>query len=90
VAMASCIAGSGICPGAPFAVEHWVRNGSLIPVLPDWSFKARPIHIIYPSHKHLSARVRCFVDWTLELMQTSPSVSMTPRQLAESLKTAQG
>jgi len=89
VAIASCIAGSGICPGAPFAVEYWVRHGALVPVLPAWSFKARPIHIIYPSNKHLSARVRCFVDWTLELMQASPSLGMTPWQLAESVPMSQ-
>ncbi|MDQ0015383.1 DNA-binding transcriptional LysR family regulator [Variovorax boronicumulans] len=85
VAIASCMAGSGICPGVPFAVEGWVRAGALVPVLPDWSFKARPIHIIYPSSKHLSARARCFVDWLLELMKSSPSVRMTPRDLADRL-----
>ena len=77
------MAGGGICPGAPFAVAHWVRAGALVPVLPHWSFAARPIHIVYPSNKHLSARVRCFVDWALELMQNSPSVRMTPWELAQ-------
>lgn len=85
VAIASCIAGSGICPGVPFAVENWVRAGALVPVLPHWSFEVRPIHIVYPGSRHLSARVRCFVDWALGLMKTSPSVGMTPLELAESL-----
>jgi DNA-binding transcriptional LysR family regulator len=82
-AIAACMAGGGICPGAPFAVAHWVRAGALVPVLAHWSFAARPIHIVYPSNKHLSARVRCFVDWALELMQNSPSVRMTPWELAQ-------
>lgn len=87
VAIASCVAGSGICPGAPFAVENWVRAGALVPVLPHWSFQARPIHIIYPGNKHLSARVRCFVDWALELMKASQSMRMSPLELAESHQT---
>lgn len=85
VAIASSIAGGGICPGAPFAVESWVRAGALVPVLPHWSFESRPINIIYPGSRHLSARVRCFVNWAMELMKTSPSVGMSPRELAESL-----
>ncbi|AVK08749.1 LysR family transcriptional regulator [Pseudomonas paraeruginosa] len=82
VAIASCLAGSGICPAAPFAVESWVRAGALVPVLPQWSFAPRPIHLVYPGDRHLSARVRCFVDWALELMRQSPSLSMSPQELA--------
>ena len=85
VAIASCMTGSGICPGSPFAVESWVRAGKLVPVLPQWHFPARPIHIIYPSNKQLSIRVRTFVDWSIGLMQGSPNVRMTPLELAESL-----
>lgn len=84
-AIAACMAGSGICPGAPFAVATWVHTGALVPVLPQWSFPSRPIHIVYPSNRHLSARVRCFVDWALALMRADPNLQMTPRELAERL-----
>lgn len=83
VAIASCMAGSGICPGAPFAVRKWVQRGDLVPVLPDWSFPARPIHLLYPGSRHLTARVRRFVDWSLALMEDS-QVRLSPRELAES------
>ncbi|MCB2021951.1 MAG: LysR family transcriptional regulator, partial [Burkholderiaceae bacterium] len=59
---------------------------ALVPVLPYWSFQVRPIHIVYPGNKHLSARVRCFVDWSIALMKVNPSVRMSPSELAESLK----
>ncbi|MBD8473185.1 LysR family transcriptional regulator [Pseudomonas sp. CFBP 8770] len=85
VAIASCMAGGGICPGSPFAVEHWVRSGLLIPVLPNWSFAPKPIHLLYPTNKHLAPRVRCFVDWMLELAKRSHTIRMTPRELADSL-----
>ncbi|MDG3710460.1 LysR family transcriptional regulator [Pseudomonas aeruginosa] len=84
VAVASCLAGSGICPAAPFAVENWVRSGALVPIVPQWSFTPRPIHLVYPGDRHLSARVRCFVDWTLELMRELPGLRLSPLDLARS------
>lgn len=87
VAMTSCMAGSGICPGAPFAVQQWVLNGQLVSVLPQWSFASRSIHLLYPSNKHLSKRVRCFVDWALSLLQEHPTLALTPWQLAQCLPT---
>lgn len=89
VALAACVAGSGICPSAPFAAEYWVRSGALVPVLPQWSFDIRPIHIVYTSNKQLPSRVRAFVDWIVDLMRTNPSVSMTPLELASLPEMAQ-
>ncbi|WP_447874261.1 LysR family transcriptional regulator [Serratia fonticola] len=85
VAMSACLAGAGICSGAPFAVESYVKSGLLQPVLPEWHFTPRPIHIIYPTGKHLSVRVRSFVDWSFALMKTHPLLAMTPLALANSL-----
>ncbi|WP_454720776.1 MULTISPECIES: LysR family transcriptional regulator [Cupriavidus] len=85
VAIAACMAGSGICPGSPFAVESWVRAGKLVPVLPHWSFPARPIHLLYPSNRQLSIRVRAFVAWSHGLMDGS-AMRMTPLELAEAAR----
>lgn len=86
VAIGACMAGAGICPGAPFAVAAWVRVGALEPVLPDWHFAPRPIHLLYPGQRHLSMRVRCFVDWAMELLQGSPELRMSPRALADACR----
>lgn len=83
VALAACVAGAGICPAAPFAVEDYVRAGLLTPVLPSWHFKPRPIHIVYPTRKHLSAKVRCFVDWSYEVMLRNDALRLTPLALAQ-------
>ena len=84
VAISACLSGAGICSGAPFAVENYVKSGLLQPVLPEWHFAPRPIHIIYPTGKHLSVRVRSFVDWSFELMKTHPLLAITPLELAKS------
>ncbi|WAH66372.1 LysR family transcriptional regulator [Xanthomonas hortorum] len=82
VAMSACMAGSGICPGAPFAVAGFVRSGRLVPVLPQWHFSPRPIHIVYPGSRHLSVRVRCFVNWILEVFAAHGEIKLTPIALA--------
>lgn len=87
VAVSACLAGNGICVAAPFAVETYVREGRLIPVLPEWHLPLRSIHIVYPSKKHLSSRVRSFTDWIVDLMKKHPTLNMTPKALAESLIT---
>ncbi|QKH38350.1 LysR family transcriptional regulator [Achromobacter pestifer] len=82
VAISACMAGSGVCPGAPFAVAGFVRSGKLVPVLPEWHFSARPVHIVYPSSRHLSVRVRCFVNWILEIFSEQGEIQLTPAALA--------
>lgn len=83
VAIAACVAGAGVCPAAPFAVEAYVRSGLLMPVLPQWHWKPRPIHIVYPTRKHLSTKVRCFVDWSHALMVKHEALHLTPMALAQ-------
>jgi LysR family transcriptional regulator for bpeEF and oprC len=90
VAMAACMAGAGICPGAPFAVAQHVRAGRLLPVLPQWSFAPRPISLLYPGSRHLSGRVRCFVDWFVALMEQTSDIRLTPWTLAQALAGEEG
>lgn len=83
-ALSACLAGGGIVVAAPFTVVTHVRNHALQPVLPEWSAGLRPVHIVYPSRRHLSARVRCFVDWVTKLMANDQSLSIVPAALAKS------
>ncbi len=39
-----------------------VANGRLVRVLSDWKTVALPIYAVYPSRRHLSKKVRAFVD----------------------------
>jgi LysR family transcriptional regulator for bpeEF and oprC len=41
-------------------------------VLVDWTAEQFPISVIYPQNRHLSAKVRVFVDWVSELIQEEP------------------
>lgn len=65
--LAAVLAGLGITQAARFAVAPYLARGELVEVLPDWAHPLIPIYVVYPPNRHLSARVRAFVEWTTEL-----------------------
>ena len=54
--------GAGIVFEPAFIVGPEVRAGRLVPLLQDYVPPPVPIYALYPSRKHLSAKVRRFVD----------------------------
>ena len=58
--------GAGIVFEPAFIVGPEVRAGRLVPLLQDFEPAPIPIYALYPSRKHLSAKVRLFVDFLLE------------------------
>lgn len=66
--VALALAGAGIvqCPRTRLLAGH-IAAGRLVPILADWSAGRLPMVVMYPRNRHLSARVRAFVDWVVEL-----------------------
>src|SRR5438105_3945304 len=58
--------GAGIVFEPAFIVGPDVRTGRLVPLLLDFVPLPAPIYAVYPSRKHLSAKVRLFVDFLVE------------------------
>ena len=44
----------------------------LTPVLREWQPAPLPVHVLYPANRHLSSKVRVFIDWAAELFAKSP------------------
>lgn len=44
-----------------------IDSGRLVQVLTQWRPASFPLYVVYPRNRHLSARVRVFVDWAIEL-----------------------
>jgi len=55
--------GAGIVFEPAFIVGPDVRAGRLVPLLQDYVPAPAPIYAVYPSRKHLSAKIRLFVDF---------------------------
>lgn len=62
----SAISGFGIVHLPTYLIGDDLRNGTLIPVLKEFPFPPEPIRLIYPSKKHLSPRIRAFIDLLIE------------------------
>jgi len=58
--------GAGITYEPDFAVGPDVRTGLLVPILRDYPPPTAPIHVMYPSRRHLSAKVRVFAQFLAE------------------------
>ena len=65
---AAVLAGLGITQAAHFAVAPHLERGELVRVLPEWQAEVIPLHVVYPPNRHLSAKVRAFVEWAADLV----------------------
>ena len=64
--LASAISGFGIIQLPTYLTKKEVDNCQLIPLLEEYTVNDEPIRIIYPSKKHLSPRIRMFIDFLIE------------------------
>jgi len=58
--------GAGISREPDFIAGPDVRAGRLRPILVDFEPPPLPIYVVYPSRRHLSAKVRTFADFLVE------------------------
>lgn len=63
---AAALAGLGIIVQPSYIVHDDLIEGRFVPILDDWDLPRLTINIAYPSRKHLSAKVRSFVDFMVE------------------------
>ncbi|MGF6098570.1 LysR substrate-binding domain-containing protein [Pseudomonas sp. 18175] len=72
--LAAGLAGLGVIHTLRFMVQPHIDAGALVPVLTQWSAAPNPLSVVYMPNRHLSARVRVFVDWLAEVFAAHPHV----------------
>jgi LysR family transcriptional regulator, regulator for bpeEF and oprC len=72
--VAAGLAGLGVLMTTTFEVQDHIAAGRLQPVLLDWCSQPLPIFVVYPPNRHLSAKLRVFVDWVVEEFANSATV----------------
>jgi DNA-binding transcriptional LysR family regulator len=65
--VAAALAGLGVAQAPTFMVQQHIDSGALQPVLVKWAADPMPLHVVYPPNRHLSNKLRIFVDWIAEL-----------------------
>jgi DNA-binding transcriptional LysR family regulator len=61
-ARAAVLDGVGVGLLPDFVAHDAARSGALVRVLPEWRFSASPLHLVYPSARHLPQRVALLRD----------------------------
>lgn len=69
--IAAGLAGLGIVRTTTFQARTHIDNGTLVPILLDWCADSIPLYVVYPPNRHLSTKLRVFVDWVAELFARS-------------------
>lgn len=64
---AAGLAGLGLIQVPRYRVEHQLRSGEFVDVLPDHPPSPMPVSVLYPTSRNLSPRVRVFRDWLTSL-----------------------
>ena len=58
--------GAGLVQTYRYILEKDLKSGELVEVLPQFGGSSRPFILLYPHARHLSLRVRTFVDFLVE------------------------
>lgn len=69
---ALAVAGVGVTVEPDFILAADVRAGRLVRILRDYAPPTISIHAVYPSRRHLSAKVRAFIDFLALRFERDP------------------
>ncbi|MEP7044614.1 MAG: LysR family transcriptional regulator [Dokdonella sp.] len=64
--VAACLAGAGIAQVLALRIHELIDSGQLIELFADWPGETFPLYALYPSRRHLPAKVRAFIDFCLQ------------------------
>jgi DNA-binding transcriptional LysR family regulator len=62
--------GAGLVQTYRYILEKDLKSGELVELLPQFGGSSRPFILLYPHARHLSLRVRTFVDFLVEQLAT--------------------
>jgi len=65
----ACLSGLGIIQVPATGIKHYLASGQLVSILPQFRAPPMPVSLVYPHRRHLSRRVKLFMDWLSEIMQ---------------------
>ena len=73
LSLAAALAGLGVAVLPCFLCGSHLAEGRLEAALQDWLPSAGGIHAVYPHGRHLSAKVRAFIDFLVERLGPQPT-----------------
>lgn len=71
--LAAGLAGLGVFWLPDYMAREPLARGELVPLFENWRLDPMPMHIAFPPNRHVSTKLRVFIDWVVELMSQQPS-----------------
>lgn len=66
--LAAGLAGLGVLWLPDYMARAHAAGGALLPLFGDWDVEPMPLYVAYPATRHVSRRLRVFIDWMVELL----------------------
>jgi len=73
--LAAGLAGLGVLWLPKYMSKTFEARGELVPLFENWILDPMPIYVAYPPNRHISIKLRVFIDWVVELMAQYAPVS---------------
>ncbi|HEY4970870.1 MAG TPA: LysR family transcriptional regulator [Steroidobacteraceae bacterium] len=74
--VAAAEAGLGVAQIPAFVLKEAMERGSLELLLGDWFAEPAPLNVVYPQNRHLSLKIRVFVDWVAALFSEHDGIQL--------------
>jgi len=66
--LAAGLAGLGMLWLPHYMAKPHLASGELVRLFEDWQMTPMPMYLAFPPNRHVSAKLRVFIDWVVELM----------------------
>ncbi|POQ08531.1 LysR family transcriptional regulator [Pseudomonas syringae pv. avii] len=66
--IAAELAGLGILWLSDYMARPHLARGKLVPLFQDRQLDSMPMYVAFSPNRHVSVKVRVFIDWVIELM----------------------
>jgi DNA-binding transcriptional LysR family regulator len=76
--LAAGLAGLGVMHTLGVFARPYIDTGKLVRLLPQWSAEPIAISVVYSPNRHLSTRVRVFIDWMAQLFAEAYTCAKPP------------
>ena len=76
--LAAGVAGLGVLWLPQYMANEHAARGELVPLFDGWRVDAMPMYVAFPPNRHVSAKLRAFIDWVVELMAVHAPLASRP------------
>ncbi|WP_392889456.1 LysR substrate-binding domain-containing protein [Pseudomonas migulae] len=72
------LAGLGVLWLPKYMSKAFEARGELVPLFADWQLDTMPLYVAFPPNRHISLKLRVFIEWVAQLMAQHAPVKGHP------------